>query len=154
MPKHLKTVSVFLISLILVGCSSGPSLNTASGKPEVFIPGVTSREVRAVIIDRGMSFGWSLERETENSISFLRPTNNALASVLLASNYDTRVHERVRYTTASISGGVKLYGSVEFVGNQGSAFEKVTPITNNNYNQAGQRGLEAIKERVIASRPR
>jgi hypothetical protein len=98
-----------------------------------------------------MSKGWTLERETENTITFLLPTSNPLAGVLLSSNYDTSVKERIRYISVVVGGGVKLYSTVEFVGNQGSAFEKVTPITSNNYYQALQQGLEEIKARVLRS---
>jgi hypothetical protein len=50
--------------LLLFGCAAqGPALKTASGRPEVFIAGVSPAQVRALIIDRSMSNGWTLERE-------------------------------------------------------------------------------------------
>jgi hypothetical protein len=150
MTTRLRSISIVLFALLIAGCATGPPLTTASGHPEVTISGVAAQKVQGAVIERGMSKGWILERQTENAITFLRPTNNALASILLASNYDTNVKERIRYTTVSVGGAVKLYATVEFVGNQGSAFEHVTPITNNNYNQGLQQSLEQIKAKVAS----
>lgn len=143
-----KNLSIVLTLILVSGCSTGTPLTTPSGKPEVFIAGASSQKVRSAIIDRGMSLGWTLERESASSIVFLRTTSNPLAKVLLASNYDTRVLDRIRYTMASLDGGIKVYCSIELVGNHGSAFERVTPINHNNYKQAMQKGLEAIKAEV------
>lgn len=148
-----RRASVAILAVLLIsGCTTGPRLATTSGRPEVTIPRTTAQRVRAVIIERGMASGWILERETENTIIFLHLTQNALAGVLLASSYDTTVKERIRYTVVPVGNDIKLYTSVEFVTNQGSAFERATPITNNNYYRVIQQNLEQIKAQALEKR--
>src|ERR1700731_88359 len=145
--KYLPHIfKAFLFSVSFVACATqGPPLKTASGRPEVLIAGVAPQKVRAVIIDRGAAHGWTLERETDNSIAFTKRTDNVMASVLVGSAYDPNVIDRVRFTTIALNGGTKVYASEEFVSNHGSAFEKVTPLQNNTNSNNLQRMLESIK---------
>jgi hypothetical protein len=142
---HPKIGILFL--LWFSACANqGPPIQTASGRPEVFISGVPPQRVRATIIDRAVGRGWTLERETDNGIAFTKPTDNMMASILLGSTYDPNVIDRVRFTTVAMNGGTKIYVSEEFVTNHGSAFEKVTPLQNN----ANSRNLQAMLERLKA----
>src|ERR1700736_4439926 len=117
--RHVSSLGSALLFLVLFfGCAAqGPPLKTASGRPEVFISGVSPQKVRAAIIDRGMAGGWTLERETENSIAFIKQVDNVMASVLLGSTYDPNVMDRVRFTTIALNGGTKVYATEEFVSN-------------------------------------
>jgi hypothetical protein len=137
----MKAAPIFLFfatTLLIIGCETGPPLTTTSGRPEVFIANAAPGRVRAAIIDRGMSRGWTLERETENTITFVTKSNNVMASVLLSSNYDPNVMDRLRFTTISVNGGTKVYATEELVSNHGSAFERVTPLQNNKNSNALQ----------------
>jgi hypothetical protein len=147
--------SGLLFSFLLFGCAAqGPPINTASGRPEVFIPNVAPQRVRAALIDRGIAGGWTLDKDTENTVSFVKKSDNALASVLLASNYDTNVMDRVRFTIIGINGGTKMYASEEFVTNHGSAFEKITPLNNNKNSRGLQNILESFKTRFAPKQDR
>lgn len=156
----MKTLAIpassgLLFSFVLFGCAAqGPPINTASGRPEVFIPNIAPQRVRAALIDRGIADGWTLDKDTESTVSFVKRSDNALASVLLASNYDTNVMDRVRFTVIGINGGTKMYASEEFVTNHGSAFEKITPLNNNKNSQGLQNILESFRARFAAKNER
>lgn len=139
------------LAILLTGCAAqGPPINTASGRPEIFIPNVAPQRVRSAVIDRAIGRAWTLDKETENTVSFVKKADNALVSVLLASNYDTNVMDRIRFTIIGTNGGTKMYASEEFVTNHGSAFEKITPLNNNNNSRALQNILESLKARFAS----
>ena len=72
-------------TIVFTSYQTGPPLKTASGRPEVFIADVSPQRVRGVIIDRGMAGDWTLEKDTENSITFVKRSDSVMASMLLGS---------------------------------------------------------------------
>jgi hypothetical protein len=147
-PQNLRAVVLFC--LLLLGCANqGPPITTASGRPEVVIPGVSPKRVRAAMIDRAMAHGWTLEHETENGLSFTKQSDNVAASILLGSTYDPNVIDRVRITTVALDAGTKVYATEELVSNHGSAFERITPLHNNNNSRNLQSVLESLKSNLV-----
>lgn len=139
-------------TIAFTSCQTGPPLKTASGRPEVFIADVSPQRVRGVIIDRGMAGDWTLEKDTENSITFVKRSDSVMASMLLGSTYDPNVVDRLRFTTIGLGGGTKVYVTEELVSNHGSAFERVTPLRNNkNWNNL-QAVLEKFKQELSTKR--
>lgn len=67
---------VLAAALALSGCVTQPERisATASGKPEVTIPGVELPAVKAHLIGMLVNFGYTLERDTEYSLVLTRPT--------------------------------------------------------------------------------
>lgn len=152
MDKILRAGLASGLAIYMAACvAQGPALTTASGRPEIFLKGVSPQRVRAAIIDRGMATGWTLDKDSENSISLIKKADNALASILLASEYDVNVMDRLRFTIAGIEGGTKVYLSEEFVTNHGSAFEKTTPLHNNKNSNNLQNILQSLKSRLESS---
>jgi hypothetical protein len=145
-----RVLIALLSSIALVACETGPPLKTASDRPEAFIPGVSPKRAQAAIIDRAMARGWTLEKQTENSVAVTKPTDNMMASVLLGSAYDPNVIDRVRFTTIELNGGTKVYVTEELVTNHGSAFERVTPLQNNKNFNGLQSMLENLKRQFTS----
>ena len=112
--RLLKTIVAVLCGLILCGCVTQPSriAETASGKPEVVIKGVTPQAANERMTAHFLSKGFDLVNETPSQVTFSkRVTEFAAAMELrtaLGSNADS-VGMQLTFTSVNVQGGVKVF---------------------------------------------
>ncbi len=109
---------------LLVGACGAPSkLQTASGRPEVSIPGTTVDAVKAEIVRAMASGGYRIVRDSQYEIAFDRPAQGP-AAVLMGSRYDPVPMSRMSFSFAPMGSSVLVTGDASIVTNPGSGFEQ------------------------------
>ena len=132
------------MALTLAGCAMTAPLETASGKPETSIVADKS-VVKAELLNRLVTSGWQINRETDSMVVVEKVNPNIMANVLLGSQYDPTTELRVRYTIIPAGNSTRVLADASIVTNEGSAFEQVMPITNNKANEMIRMELENLK---------
>lgn len=102
-----------VIFFLLMGCASQPQkiVITPSGKPEIVIATVDRSAVRQNIISNNVLIGWTLQQESDSTLVFHRPFDDAtivLGSALLG-NRAMRQGMSIRYTIVQAQGGVRVF---------------------------------------------
>lgn len=147
----MRLMALILCMVSVSGCVTTPPLSTPSGRPEVLIPNASVSDVKAKIIADLMSAGATLAQDTPYMLTFVKESNDVMASALLGSRYDSRVMMRTRFTLAQERGGVHVYASEELVSNYGSAFERTTALSGKSYHDA-QNYLESLRYSLSSSK--
>lgn len=121
----------------LTACAVHPPPATASGRPEYTFRNVDPACVRARLVDSAINRRWQPRNVTDWQIIMERPTQNAAAGILLSSRMYSEVMERVTITTTpSGPDSLRAVFSMAYVGNPGSAFERLTPVNGTANDQA------------------
>ncbi|BDA84943.1 hypothetical protein Sa4125_24850 [Aureimonas sp. SA4125] len=139
--KYIAAV-VFCISA-LSGCQSVQH-QTASGRPEASIA-APADQVKTAFVGSMTNYGYQLTRDSQFQIVMERQSDNAMANVLLGSNYDPTVEARVTATFLDMGAQTRVTADMGIVRNGGSAFEAVTPMNNNVDSLGVQNLLDEIK---------
>lgn len=144
-----KTLSISIISAVaLVGCATPVRHDTPSGRPEVTIRGNLAKPVQGEITNAMLNRGYNVKSSAETLLVFERPIDNAMACVLLGSQYDSTPAARVTYSIVESMDTTRVVASFAAVTNPGSAFERVTPLNNNPDTAEYQALLNDIKARL------
>ena len=122
MGKIIKKVK-FLYALIFLGtilsCASKLHLNTPSGKPEIFIKNTQKKEIKNVIIDKMLSYGFILKRESENILVFYKFDENTERAVVIQSLLGSSSLElpefRYIFNFIDYNNGIKIVVNVFYV---------------------------------------
>lgn len=123
---------IFLVAFFLLsGCAGNPEkLSTPSGNPETTFQGVNKKTVIDAIVAKKLEKGMAIKSVTDYSVvATKRVDGNFAASFLYGSKYDGIPEARVTYNIVEAGGAVRVFSRAEMVTNPGSAFERVTDIT-------------------------
>ncbi|NJL06973.1 MAG: hypothetical protein HC900_00945 [Methylacidiphilales bacterium] len=122
-----------LVALFLAfgvsACVTTVNHNTASGRPEVTIK-APADAVKSVIVGVSMNLGYTMKSDSQFQVILERDPNNILANVLLGSQYDSRVVARMSVAFMQSNQTTRAVLDLNMVTNPGSAFERLTPMTN------------------------
>jgi hypothetical protein len=145
----LKKPSISVIALIaIVGCATPIRHDTPSGRPEVTVRGNLAKPIHREITNAMLNRGYNVKSSTETLLVFERPLDNAMASVLLGSQYDSTPAARITYSIVESMDWTRVVASFAAVTNPGSAFERITPLNNNPDTAEYQALLNEIKVRL------
>lgn len=115
---------------MLSACATPVQHNTPSGKVEATIRGTSKATVKDRITDQMINKGYSVTRSDDSVITFDRPVDDVMASVLLGSRYDGTPNARIIFNLIQTKGAVRVVVDCMAVTNPGSSFERKTPLNN------------------------
>ena len=111
--------------------------------------GATSKKVKELVALAFVEKGYMLKKDSDLQLVLERRTDNFMAAVLFSSQYDSTVMTRVMVTMIG-DNPTNLSWRGYLVTNPGSAFERLTEITNNPDGDNVQLVLRDIKARAEA----
>lgn len=140
---------IFIWLASLTGCATAPSLNTPTGRPEVVFENTTVEEVKNLVTNAAISWGYSAKSVTDYVAVYEKRSDNAMTSALLGSRYDSTPVWRVTFSYVSLTNAVRVVADIHAVTNPGSAFERITDFSRNSQDANNvQRFLENAKEEI------
>ena len=153
-------IRVVALALLLSGCFAHMQpLNTPSGKPQVYIAGVTAQTVIDDLVNNVMTAGSGayVQEATDRRVVFVREETGMGAAMLYGSSYDATPQSRLIFTVTPYQDGVNVFANGFMVTNPGTAFERSTDVMYGKDARDIQAALEAIKSRLevikVASDP-
>jgi len=148
----MKTTLLALFFLLL-GCTIIQPPNTPSGKPEIVFPaGIQKQKIRDLLVQAFSNKGFEVKRADEYSILLGRRSNSLAGVIVFGSGYDGVPEMRVNISTVDTVEGVRAIFALSYVTNPGSAFEKVTDVSNWRDGQQLQQELWELKANLTRSR--
>lgn len=147
MKKTIGFVLAILTVLVLSSCAAPQTLDTASGRPEVYISGINAHDLLLEIERIAVSQGANIDNKSPTHISISFRGQNTFANHLLSSNYGGLPNDRYSFHTFNQGSGIQVFLTLHKVTNPGSAFEKVHDATMSNA-QKLQNHLVDLKNRA------
>jgi len=141
---YLNLIICFNLSIFFVGCVITPPLQTASGRPEVTLYGITKKQFFDEAAVNAAISGGEIREINEYSMVIAKKNTSFGAAVLYGSRYNTTPEERITLTVIEVPRGIRIFATVAIVTNPGSAFEKTTASSN-------FRGIQAELEKMKAN---
>jgi hypothetical protein len=133
--------------LLLSGCVAPVQHNTGSGKPEICISSKVPQEaVASALTSDLLNRGYSISQQTNTQVRGDKPVTNVLAAALLGSRYDSTPNARINYNIVSGQDCTRVVADMNIVTNPGSAFERLTAMSNSQDSVMIQSDLNQIKE--------
>lgn len=133
MKSRLATIrTVFFLSaaLLVGGCATSPPLGTPSGRPEVTIRNATKKQVIDTIVSHKLHRGATITAVTDYEVIASEVVSTNLgATLLFGSRYDPNPRAQIRYNVVEVPSGIRVFSTAEMITNPGSAFQRVTPVT-------------------------
>jgi hypothetical protein len=151
---HKKTL-VFIgmamaITSVLTGCATVGHLQTPSGRPEVFIEGVTLKDATNACVSMLSANAWQIEQASDYMVQAVHTSDNAMVDFMWGSSYSYhQTFYRLIFTFSQEANGVRVYGTQHVVGNKGTGFENVMALTNQKAYEGTQSYLESIRSRAL-----
>lgn len=140
-------IGASVLITVLAGCTTTSGPRTAPERQmTVNAPKAKTKEAIAALM---VSRGYQIQRDTDFVMDFATNTNNVMATLLLSSNYDSRIETRISVTFIG-DNPTQVSWRAALITNPGSAFERPTDITNNPEGDAVQVQLLAIKSQLEA----
>ena len=120
--------AIVLAAATVSACSttSGPRMAPERQMSVAAPKGKVKEAIAALMVSRG----YQIQRDTDFVMDFATNTQNFMATLLLSSNYDSRVETRVSVTFIG-DNPTQVSWRAALITNPGSAFERPTDITNN-----------------------
>lgn len=132
-------------ALALAGCAEPVTHATPSGRPEVTISGRSSAWAKDRLTNEMLNRGYTVTMDSGSTVAFDRASNNALANAFFGSGYDGVPNARITYSIVQIGGDTRIVADMAVITNPGSAFERRTPMNNNQDSTEIQELLNRIK---------
>jgi hypothetical protein len=132
--RHIVRWVYFLVFVtIFAGCASAPQrLATPSGNPEIVIPNTTRKQVIDKIVAAKLEKGMQIKNVSDYGVVIgTRVNDSFMASLLYGSRYDSTPEARITYNIVETREGVRVFSRAEMVTNPGSAYERISDITQN-----------------------
>jgi len=115
----------------------------------VIFENTTVSEVKDLVTNAAISWGYSAKSVTDYVAVYEKRSDNALASALLGSQYDSTPVWRVTFNYVSLANAVRVVADIHAVTNPGSAFERITDFSRNSQDANNvQKFLENAKEEM------
>ena len=144
----LRYLTMVLITAIVVGCATPVVHNTPSGRPEIMVSGKVGKRASAEVTNLMVNKGYNVKSSSDSLIVFEKPMEGAMAAMLLGSRYDSTPAARVTYNIIETETTTRVIASFAAITNPGSAFERITPMNNNQDTAAYQMRLNEIKVKL------
>lgn len=141
--------AALLAAAPLAACSTTSSKTPRVAPERQLTINASKKQVKEAIAALMVSRGYQIQRDTDFVMDFGATSNNVLATILLSSNYDSRVEARLTVTFIGDK-PTQVSWRANLITNPGSAFERPTDITNNPDNDAIQTQFLAIKSQLEA----
>lgn len=114
----IKTISIFLICLMLTGCATmQPLKRTPSGRPEVIIYNTTRKEVIDTISNY-MLEEFRVEHITDYSITFSKHDTSFMTKLWIG-----QVKARVTFNLLDIGSGIRVMATIEAIAVDGEIYD-------------------------------
>src|SRR3954469_20081103 len=135
----MKFAALFAVLALptLAACQStaaGPA--TASGRPEVTIPGKSPAAVRSALVNRMLDVGYRVSRDDASTLTVEKEASGAAAQLLLSTPAGGSPNVRITYTFADVGRATRVVADMAIVSNPGTGLEKRIDVS---------RGPEALK---------
>ena len=152
--KTLVFISMVMVSVVvLTGCATMWHLQTPSGRPEVFIEGVTIKDTTNACVSMLSANAWQIEQASDYMVQAVHTSDNAMVDFMWGSSYSYhQTFYRLIFTFSQEANGVRVYGTQQVVGNKGTGFENVMALTNQKAYEGTQNYLEGIRNRALQGR--
>lgn len=124
MTTALQLLACLAITIMVTSCATAPRLNTASGKPEITVPGRVAEQLSNDIVNAMLTAGYSISTQSPNQLVFDRAIDSFAAKFAYGSSYDRTPNARIEYTIASLPDSTRVVATFKAVTNPGSAFER------------------------------
>lgn len=135
---------------LLVACASGPK--TASGRPELLVAGITKDTAKQLLLADAAADGWTVEKSDDAGLVVARQRKDVGSALAFDSSYDSTPYTRPRYTIVEERTNVHVYAQAHVITNYGSAFERVSDVSDGKMGVQVQDKLVDVFQRA-ASRP-
>lgn len=127
-------ISIYILTILtfifLSGCATLPPPNTPSGNPEVTLRSVRGDCVRSGFLNEFVNQGYSIHSSNDTQLVAGRRTKKFGATIAYGTKFGGAPEERV--TVLFIPQGepetIRVVVTAAYVSNQGTAFEKITPV--------------------------
>lgn len=133
MLRSVRSMFIVISVAILAGCATPPQrLATPSGNPEIVIPNTTRKQVIDKIVAAKLEKGMQVKSVNDYGVVVGKKVDSSfMASFLYGSRYDSTPEARITYSVVETAGGVRVFSRTEMVTNPGSAYERVSDVTQN-----------------------
>lgn len=141
---------------VLAACQTVQPPATASGRPEVTIPGASPAKVKAAILSGMLDKGYRLTKDDTYSLTVEKQVEDTAAVILLSSGAGGPPIARVTYTVAEIGDGTRVVSDMALISNAGMAFERRMDVSQGNQAPMAQAFLDrtaaSFAEKKVARR--
>jgi hypothetical protein len=120
---------------------------TASGRPEVTV-NAPADAVRVAFINGFIDRGYTIIEDTPYRLVMDRRSDNVMANVLLGSQWNPQIHARISLTVATLNSKTRVVADLNAVTNPGTAFERLTPMSNSKDSEEIQQFMRGIAAQV------
>ena len=141
---YLNLIICFSLTIFFVGCVTTPPLQTASGRPEVTLYGITKKQFFDNVAATATINAYEIREVNDYNMVLAKKNTSFGAAVLFGSSYNSTPEERITLTVIEVQHGIRIFATCKIVTNPGSAFEKTT--TSSNF-----RGIQAELEKMKAN---
>lgn len=141
-----KTATIAALALLAAGCSNGPPIQTASGKPDVVLRGVEPACIREHILNGALTAGWNIRSSSDIQIVMERPAPPSFAAAMLSTNYSGPPYQRVTFNLVPSGPDLRMVADMAWVSNANTGFERVRPAQANANDQSQIEGLASRAE--------
>lgn len=135
--------------LALAACGTPTMHDTPSGKVEETFNG-TPDTIKGPLVGMMATNGFNMTKDTPYMLAFDKPVNNIMMAVLLGSRYDATPNARVSFTFAPMGTVTRVVADSSVITNPGSAFERITPMNNNESTAKLQLWLDDLNTSMVA----
>jgi hypothetical protein len=146
MLRRLHLAIIVVVISFVAGCAAPPQrLATPSGNPEIVIPNAARKLVIDKIVASKLEKGMQVKSVNDYGVVVGKKIEDStMAAFLYGSRYDSIPEARITYNLVEAADGLRVFSRSEIVTNPGSAYERVTNITNSVSGQM-QTELEQLK---------
>ncbi|MCJ2043000.1 hypothetical protein MKK58_00300 [Methylobacterium sp. J-078] len=141
---RLRVFAAAAAMTVLGACQTVQPPATASGRPEVTIPGADPARVKSAILSGMIDKGYRIVKDDPFSLTVEKPVENFAAVLLLSTNAGGPPVARVTYTVAQIDNGTRVVADMALISNAGMAFERRTDVSRGADSPMAQAFLDKI----------
>ena len=150
----MKYLSSALLAMSLTfsisGCVTAPTHDTASGRPEVTIPGKSAKAVLGTISNDLADQGYSIRSRTEMNAVFEKPLQGSLKFMLSGPTLADPVY-RVTLDLLETDTQTRVLGKLNIVenpGGQGKSSERISTSYDDEEHKKLQTQLNALRDKM------
>lgn len=148
----MRKTLLLLSCLVCVGCATTGRLATPSGRPEVFIMGVTKKDVMDASVSLLVKNGWQIESTTEYMVQAVHTSDSMAADFFFGSSYSSyQTWYRIVFTFVQEPKGIRVFGAQKLIGNKGTGFENAMELTNQKAYNGTQSYLVLLRDNLMPS---
>lgn len=128
-------VAAFL-ALLTAGCQTA-QVTTASGRPEITVPGPPER-IKPLVVNAALNRKFTIKSDTPYTLVIEQPSTDFGTNLLLGSQWNPTVNIRLTLTFVPVGGDTRIVAEQVAVTNPGTGAERITPLT-------GQKAVDGVQ---------